>query len=94
MQNASKHAVGTDEIAVALGEDDVLWFTVRDDGMGFEAGASPSGAGLTNMSDRMAAVGGQLSIRSAVGKGTEVAGRVSLREADSVRAQDRADAPG
>ena len=92
MQNASKHAAGADAITVSLGEDDVLWFTVRDDGTGFDDGASAPGAGLTNMRDRMAAVGGELSIRSVVGAGTVVAGEVRLRDT-SLSGADRT-APG
>jgi signal transduction histidine kinase len=93
MQNASKHAAGANAISVSLGEDDVLWFSVRDDGAGFDDVASPPGAGLTNMRDRLAAVGGQLSVRSSAGAGTVVAGTVGLRDADGVRAS-RADEQG
>ena len=32
-------------------------FTVSDDGTGFDAGNTPLGAGLRNMSDRLAALG-------------------------------------
>ena len=86
MQNAVKHASGADAIAVALGEHDGLWFTVSDDGAGFDSEVSPPGTGLTNMRDRMAAVGGELSIRTTAGAGTVVAGRVGLREDSDGRA--------
>jgi signal transduction histidine kinase len=94
MQNASKHAAGADAIAVSLGEDDGLWFTVRDDGPGFDDEVSAPGAGLTNMRDRMAAVGGELSIRTALGAGTAVAGRVRLRDAGNGRATGLSDVTG
>jgi signal transduction histidine kinase len=40
---------------------------VRDDGIG---GADPGGRGLVGMNDRVAALGGQLSIVSPAGAGT------------------------
>ena len=57
--------------------DDALHFEVRDDGGGFN-GEVVEGAGLTNMRDRLAAVGGELEITSAVGQGTVVTGTVPL----------------
>ena len=75
MQNASKHASGATEVVVALSNDGILRFEVRDDGAGFDP-AVTSGAGLSNMQDRLAAVGGELTILSAVGQGTRVIGTV------------------
>jgi signal transduction histidine kinase len=75
MQNASKHASGATEVVVALSDDGMLRFEVRDDGAGFDP-ATTSGAGLSNMHDRLAAVGGELSILSAVGGGTRIIGTV------------------
>ena len=78
MQNASKHAPDAGAISIALGEDDGLVFEVRDDGAGFDPALVAPGAGLTNMKDRLAAVGGALDIRSAPGRGTLVVGRIPL----------------
>jgi signal transduction histidine kinase len=75
MQNATKHAVGATEVVVALSNDGILRFEVRDDGGGFDP-AITSGAGLSNMHDRLAAVGGELTVLSAVGHGTRVIGTV------------------
>jgi signal transduction histidine kinase len=78
MQNASKHARDAHAITISLKEDDALRFQVYDDGAGFVTAASTPGSGLTNMRDRLVAVGGELSVRSS-GKGTVVTGRVPLR---------------
>jgi len=76
MQNAIKHGVGASQIEIALSDDGRLRFEVRDDGSGFDVAGTPPGAGLANMRDRIAAVGGSLSCRSQVGKGTQVVGVV------------------
>ena len=77
MQNAVKHGVGARLIAIALSDDGRrLRFEVGDDGGGFDAAHTPAGAGLANMRDRIAAVGGGLTYRSQVGAGTQVVGVV------------------
>jgi signal transduction histidine kinase len=76
IQNASKHA-GASLLQIALSEDGALHFEVRDDGAGFN-GKLAEGTGMTNMRDRLAAVGGELEITSVPGEGTVVAGAVPL----------------
>jgi signal transduction histidine kinase len=78
MQNAAKHAEGARHVVVSLHGDDALHFEVRDDGQGFDADGAPPGVGLTNMRDRMAAVGGEVRIHSVPGEGTRVYGTVPL----------------
>jgi signal transduction histidine kinase len=78
MQNAMKHAGGVKSISVSLAAGGDLSFEVRDDGAGFADDETGSGSGLTNMRDRLAAVGGLLTIRSAPGTGTCVCGTVPL----------------
>ncbi|HEX5910485.1 MAG TPA: ATP-binding protein, partial [Thermoleophilaceae bacterium] len=78
MQNASKHAPDARSVRVALSERDGLAFEVRDDGAGFDPDVATPGVGLTNMHDRLAAVGGAVRITSAPGAGTVVAGTVPL----------------
>ena len=78
LQNAAKHADGARFVTVRLWEEDKLHFEVRDDGAGLPHGPRQHGAGLTNMRDRIGAVGGRLTIESARGEGTCVAGTAPL----------------
>ena len=78
MQNASKHAPDAHSVTIILGGGDALVFEVRDDGGGFDDSAAQEGAGLTNMRDRLAAIGGAVEIRSVLGRGTVVTGKVPL----------------
>jgi len=86
LQNVAKH--GGDGAAASLR----LWrdrkavrFSVSDDGVGF-APRRPAakGAGLTNMTDRIGAVGGMLAVRSTPGEGTTVAGAVTIEASDRI----------
>ena len=51
-----------------------LRFTVRDDGPG--TADLVAGTGITNMRDRLAALGGDVDVASEPGAGTAVLGRV------------------
>ena len=74
LQNAAKHASTASTVSITLVDDGALRFAVRDDGIGFIPGGIWSGQGLTNMLDRLAAVGGELTVESAPGRGTSVLG--------------------
>ena len=79
LQNASKHAgEGTSATLRLWEEAGALCFDIDDSGAGFDIEQRPSGVGLTNMSDRLGAVGGTLRIESAPGAGTRVHGVVPL----------------
>jgi signal transduction histidine kinase len=79
LQNVAKHAEGATDVSISLAADDQLSFEVTDNGRGFAPGADPSvGAGLTNMRDRLAAVGGRLEVRSGPRTGTCVTGTIPL----------------
>ena len=56
----------------------MLRFEVADDGPGFDVPAGASTHGLQNMVDRIGALGGELAVASAPGKGTTVSGRVPV----------------
>jgi signal transduction histidine kinase len=80
LQNVHKHAEGARHVFLRLDGTDPaeLRFSVRDDGAGAgDRGIAP-GAGLTNMRDRMAAVGGDVAITSLRAVGTTVRGRVPV----------------
>ena len=72
MQNADKHAAGATAAVIELMDDGALTIEVRDDGGGFEVDGTASGVGFTSMRDRLAAVGGRLTIHSVPGRGTRV----------------------
>jgi signal transduction histidine kinase len=74
LQNAAKHAKGATGVWISLSDTGNLRFEVQDDGAGFALPGPSGGAGLTNLRDRLAAVGGVLTIESEVGVGTRVAG--------------------
>jgi signal transduction histidine kinase len=79
IQNALKHAHAT-QLELMLHDDGhEAEFEVRDDGSGF-AGNESASAGMTNMRERIGAVGGELTVVTAPGAGTRVTGRVPLDE--------------
>jgi signal transduction histidine kinase len=79
LQNTAKHAGPGARAVVRLREGiEGVHFSVEDDGVGFEPTATRHPGGLTNLRDRVAAVGGTLQIRSAPGRGTRVSARIPL----------------
>ena len=77
LQNAAKHAGPGAAVTIRLSETDSrVCFSVDDDGAGFDPGAVERGAGLTNLADRVAAVGGILEIDAGPGRGTHITGSV------------------
>jgi len=77
LQNAAKHAGRGASVGIWLSDgDDGLRFRVEDDGRGFEPARTEPGAGLSNLADRLAAVGGSILIDSAPGGGTRIAGHI------------------
>jgi signal transduction histidine kinase len=82
LQNIAKYA-GASGATIRLQQSNgSLHFDVTDDGVGFDPATASHGTGLQGIADRLAALGGQVTIRSAPGDGTTVAGQlpVALRE--------------
>jgi signal transduction histidine kinase len=78
LQNVGKYAQAS-EVTVRLQEmNGNLVFEVRDDGVGFDTGATRDGTGLRGMADRLEAVGGELELTSAPGGGTTIGGHVPV----------------
>ncbi|MCU1449050.1 MAG: hypothetical protein JWP02_1220, partial [Acidimicrobiales bacterium] len=82
LQNAGKHAgEGATATIRVWQEEGGLLFEVADNGAGFDPASRPHlGAGFTNMSDRVGAIGGSISVQSAPGKGTRISGRIPLEK--------------
>jgi signal transduction histidine kinase len=80
LQNVGKHAGLDARAAMRVREDEGhLSFEVSDDGAGYDAErVRGEGNGLTNMSDRIGALGGTLTVQSTPGAGTTVRGSVPL----------------
>jgi signal transduction histidine kinase len=79
LQNVGKHAGEAASATVRVWEKEGgLVFEVSDDGAGFDQAAVVRGAGLTNMTDRLGAIGGTLRVESDPGRGTRVTGAIPL----------------
>ena len=76
LQNVAKYAGATRAEVRLAASGHSLEFTVTDDGAGFDPGSKAYGTGLQGMADRLHAHGGSLTVRSAPGAGTTIAGRV------------------
>jgi len=76
VQNVAKYA-GATRVTVSLAASNGdLTFSVADDGVGFDPATTPRGTGLTNMRDRLEALGGAFHVESAPGRGTVVNGQI------------------
>ena len=79
LQNVAKHAGDRARAMVSVRVcAGVLELRVVDDGAGFDPGAVPRGHGLTNLGDRLQALGGRAEIGSVPGQGTTVVGWIPL----------------
>jgi signal transduction histidine kinase len=80
LQNVTKHARTARHVVVRVdgGTPGELQFGVLDDGSGASGVRIHPGAGLTNMQDRVAALGGEVEVTSVPGVGTTVQGRMPL----------------
>src|ERR1700722_5305500 len=82
-QNAAKYARARAATVALACRDGHLEFSVTDDGAGFDTAAvngtaGRTGTGLQGMADRLAAAGGTLGVRSALGAGTVISGRIPV----------------
>jgi signal transduction histidine kinase len=81
LQNVSKHAGTGAHVHLRVWEAATsVNFTVSDDGVGFES-PGDGGSGLSNMSDRLRALGGSLSVAAEPQHGTTVAGTLPVSRA-------------
>ena len=78
LQNAAKHARAS-QVRIDLQQlDGHLHFAVIDDGVGFDPARTTATSGLQNMKDRVASVGGSLTVQSRPGQGTSVSGDLPI----------------
>jgi signal transduction histidine kinase len=81
LQNVQKYAAATCVIVSLHTTHDILSFEVTDDGTGFDTATARTGTGLTNMGDRLDALGGRVMVTSRLGAGTSVRGELPLATA-------------
>ena len=74
LQNVAKHAPEALSVWLTVVDDGALRFEIADDGPGFDPDQTSRGSGLTNMRDRVGAVGGELTVASSPGAGTRISG--------------------
>ncbi len=79
LQNVAKYAEASSAIVTLAQSNGLLTFEVADDGRGFDPAATRTGTGLQGIADRLAALHGELSVRSEPGAGTRVRGRIEVR---------------
>jgi signal transduction histidine kinase len=78
LQNVAKYAKVPTATVHLWGGSSVVGFEVRDEGRGFDQSTSADGTGVQGMRDRLAALGGELTVNSAPGRGTSVAGALPV----------------
>ena len=77
LANVLKHAGAQHVRLTAREEDGAIVLTVADDGRG--GAEQRNGSGLVGLADRLAALGGSLSVQSPAGGGTTVVARIPVR---------------
>jgi signal transduction histidine kinase len=81
LQNIQKYAQAARAWVRLAEADGALRFEVQDDGKGFHPASTRRGSGLTNMSDRLDALGGGVDLESQPGAGTTLRGSIPVAEA-------------
>jgi signal transduction histidine kinase len=79
LANASKHAAASAIDVTLAHHEGGLDITVRDDGQGFDP-ATAVGEGLVNLAERVAALGGRLSVEARPGAGTTLSAHLRLAD--------------
>ena len=88
LANVAKHAEASEAaVSVAVGPDHMT-VTVTDDGRGGAAPDLAGGSGLAGLTDRVAAVGGTLTVESPAGAGTRLVAELPLGDEVSAPAAE------
>lgn len=83
LTNALRHGRASEfKSRLTFGSDEIR-FEFHDNGIGFDTDIACNGFGLVGMRERIAAMNGQLIVKSALGKGTAIS--VVLRNPDELR---------
>lgn len=92
LNNIRKHA-GAENVTISLQiTEKILFLSVEDDGKGFNTNlhtySNKTGFGIDIMHERSSEIGGEISIRSVIGKGTKVILCVPLEEGENKDANE------
>jgi PAS domain S-box-containing protein len=90
LTNVAKHARAERATVTARIQDGTLAVQVVDDGVG---GARPDGSGLVGLADRLATLGGTLTVSSQPEDGTHIRAEIPLSTGTPTTAATEADAP-
>jgi two-component system, NarL family, sensor kinase len=83
LQNVHRHARASRATVSLRRPDGTLHVEIADDGRGFDTTRGPTGSGLENIRDRVDALGGQFTVRSAPGAGCSVCIQIPLDRSGS-----------
>ena len=83
--NAARHGDAGSVTIRLHSTDGRLHFEVADDGVGFDPTQITRGRGLSNLEDRVGALGGELTISSSLGQGTRIVGTLPVQPLVSER---------
>jgi signal transduction histidine kinase len=78
LQNVQKYAEASSATVRLSGRDGSVAFVVEDDGKGFDLATAGRGAGMTNMADRLNALGGGIEVESKPGSGVRLRGTIPV----------------
>jgi signal transduction histidine kinase len=79
LTNVVKHARARRVSILLARKEDAVKAVVEDDGQGFDPAQETGGSGLVGMRERLALLGGRLTVESAPDRGTTVAVEVPVR---------------
>ena len=79
LSNVERHAGATTcRLSLRRAADGYALLEIDDDGRGFDPATRSEGMGLSNLAERVASLGGDLTIESFAGEGTTVRARIPL----------------
>jgi signal transduction histidine kinase len=84
IHNVIKHARATEISMRITFADGALDIIIKDNGAGFKPDLKSEGNGLSNMTRRLEAIGGQCEIASEPGNGTTVHIHLKVRKLDNI----------
>ena len=80
LQNSLEHGGQDVNVVVRIKDSaDGIWFTVADDGVGFDPQIMQPGQGLLTMTDRALLAGGTVKVDASLGRGVTITGKIPDR---------------